>query len=379
MKKMLMLASVASMIDQFNMSNIQILLNMGYEVHVACNFVKGNTCSDKKIQKLQLRLQQLNIQYYQIDFARSVTKIKDNFKAYQQVLNLMKKNKYDFIHCHSPIGGLCGRIAAHSTKTKIIYTAHGFHFFKGAPIKNWLLYYPIERWLARYTDTLITINKEDYYRAKKTFKAGKIEYIPGVGIDTKNFSETVVDKSEKRNELSLPDDAFVILSVGELNKNKNHETIIKALEKLDNPKIYYIICGQGPLNIYLNQLVKKLGLEKQVKLLGFCKDINEICKVSDCFAFPSRREGLGLAALEAMSSGIPIITSNVHGILDYSINGKTGYYYSPDDVDGFSRAIDKLFNNKDLCNNMGKYNINAVKKFDIKLINIEMNKIYKEY
>ena len=173
MKKVLMLASVASMIDQFNMPNIQLLQELGYEVHVACNFEKGSTCTQERIQNLKQRLEHMGVEYFQIDFSRNVLRVNEIWKAYRQVERLLEKEKYSFIHCHSPIGGAVGRIAAHKTHTKVIYTAHGFHFYKGAPLHNWLIYYPIEKWLSRYTDVLITINKEDYQRAKKKFHAKK--------------------------------------------------------------------------------------------------------------------------------------------------------------------------------------------------------------
>lgn len=189
--------------------------------------------------------------------------------------------------------------------------------------------------------------------------------------------QIVVDESAKRRELGLPEDAIIVLSVGELNKNKNHETVIKAIAKINNPNVYYVICGQGVLENYLRDLTKELGLEKQVHLLGFRKDIPEICKGSDLFVFPSLREGLGLAALEAMASGLPIITSNVHGIVDYSVDEVTGYSCSPADVDGFADAMRKLINNTDLRIEIGCKNIDIVKKYDINLITNEMRKIYK--
>ena len=215
MKKMLMLASVVSMIDQFNMSNIDILKKQGYEVHVAANFEYGNTSSKQRVEEFKKELTELNVQYYNIDFSRKITNILANIKAYKQIKDLMLKNKYEFVHCHSPIGGVCGRLAAHSANTPVIYTAHGFHFFKRAPLKNWMLYYPVEKLLAHYTDVLITINKEDYARAQN-FKAKKVEYVPGIGVDIKKFSEIIVDKLAKRKELGIPENAFLILSVGEL-------------------------------------------------------------------------------------------------------------------------------------------------------------------
>ena len=376
--KVLILASVASMIDQFNISNIHILKEMGYEVHIACNFKVGNTCNDERILLLKNRLMNMKVDYYQIDFMRSITKISDNLKAYKQVLDLVNKHDYKFIHCHSPIGGVIGRIIGRLTNTKIIYTAHGFHFYKGAPLLNWVIYYPIELWLSRFTDILITINKEDFRLASDKFKAKKIVYVPGVGIDTIKFRSLSINISEKRELLGVPKNSFILLSVGELNKNKNHEVIIRSLKILNNPKIHYLICGQGNLKEYLIKISNKLGLQDHVHFLGFRDDISEICKASDIFLFPSLREGLGLAALEAMASGLPLITSNVHGIMDYSINGVTGLIANPKDVKEFSYAINKLLNDQRLRDKIGINNIKTAEMFDSKIINIKMFEIYKE-
>ena len=374
-EKVLILASVASMIDQFNIPNIKLLQNIGYEVHVACNFEKGSSCSFEKIEILKELLKKLNVKCYQINFERNILKIGNNLKAYKEVKNILTENKYKFLHCHSPIGGVIGRIAGYKTQTKVIYTAHGFHFFKGAPLINWLLYYPIEKYLSKYTDILITINQEDYKRAR-TFSAKKVEYIPGVGIDIEKIKNIKVNKKEKRVEFGLNEENVVLLSVGELNKNKNHSVVIKALAKINNPNIYYLICGQGNLKGELLNLAKKLNLEKNVKILGFRRDIYEIYTISDVFIFPSLREGLGLAALEGMSNGLPLISSNVHGINDYTENEKTGYCVDRFNIEGFKSAIEKLAFNRELRQKMGNYNRKIVKKFDIHKVNKIIKNIY---
>lgn len=376
MKKVLMLASVASMIDQFNMPNIGLLRRQGYEVHVAANFVHGSTSSKKRIDEFKKELKDQDIPYYQIDFSRNVADIVSNIKAYKQLKALMKKYNYEFVHCHSPIGGVCGRIAGNRTKTKVIYTAHGFHFCKGAPIINWLLYYPVERWLANFTDVLITINKEDYNRSKR-FSAKRNVYVPGVGIDTKKHSRLVVNP-KKRSEIGVSEDAFLILSVGELNKNKNQETIIKAVAKLDNPKINYVICGQGPLEPYLRKLIKELGIENQVKLLGFRNDIAEIYKVANVFCFPSFREGLSVALMEVMSSGLPVICSNIRGNSDLIQEGRGGYLVEPDNVNGFVNALQRINQDDNQRESMGRYNKKVILDFDIENVLKDMKKIYSE-
>ena len=181
----------------------------------------------------------------------------------------------------------------------------------------------------------------------------------------------------KRDELGVPHDAFVILSVGELNKNKNHETIIKAIAKLENPNIYYVICGVGPLREYLEGLAQEYHISGNVKFLGYRTDIAEICKASDIFAFPSKREGLGIAALEAMASGLPLVTSNIHGITDYSVNGKTGFTCNPNAVIGFARSLSELAGDPQRSRRIGLNNITTVGRYDIYSVLSKLKDVYE--
>ena len=343
---------------------------------MASNFEHGSTSSKQRVVEFKKELDALGIQYYHLSFSRKITDVSSNVKVYRQIKDLMLNNDYDFVHCHSPIGGVCGRLAAHSTRTSVIYTAHGFHFFEGAPLKNWLLYYPVERMLAYWTDVLITINHEDFSRVKRSFKPKRVEYIPGVGLDTRKFGGAIIDRRAKRQEIGVPNDAILLFSVGELGSRKNHETAIRALSKLNNDNIYYVICGQGDLHQYLKNLSYELGISDRVFLLGFRSDISELCKSSDIYVFPSQREGLGIAALEGMASGLPLISSYINGVRDYTEDGETGFCLEPFDVDGFAEAMDKLAGDAKLRQKMGKHNLEAVKGFDIEIVSKIMEKIY---
>ena len=289
----------------------------------------------------------------------------------------MKENQYEFIHCHTPIGAVIGRFAAHKTQRKVIYTAHGFHFYKGCPIQNWILYYPVEKFLSKWTDVLITINHKDYQLAKKNFHAKKTIHIHGVGIDIDQINDCSGNRNLIRNHLGLSEDDFVVVSVGELNENKNQSVIIRAIRAISNKKIKYLICGTGSYADKLTKLIEELNMQESVEILGFREDIFCILKAADCFAFPSRREGLGLAALEAMAVGLPLITSNSGGILEYSINNVTGFVNDVDDVKGFAHSIEELFKNPQMRMKMGNYNKEAVKKYSVKNVNTIMEKVYR--
>ena len=377
MKRMLMMATTAAMIEQFNKNNILILEEMGYEVHVAGNFKEGNPISEERLEQFKEWLTQHNGKWFHIPSTRKPTDI-NNVKAYKQIINLIKEYKYEFIHCHTPIGSVIARCAAHKTNTPIIYTAHGFHFYKGAPVINWLIYYPVEKWLAHYTDVLITINKEDYERAK-SFKAGKVVYVPGVGINLKKFNIRNTDINEKRSQLGVKDDVFLILSVGELIPRKNHEVVIKALSVLDKENllgnIQYIVCGQGKYKSNLEMLVNELGLRHHVHFLGFRSDVSEICKSADVFVFMSNQEGLPVALMEAMACSLPVICSDIRGNTDLVEDNITGLISNsnPEDV---ANAIIKMKNNPELRDRLSNRALEKIKKFDLDNIEDEMKKIY---
>lgn len=371
--KVLIVASVASMIDQFNMPNIILLKKMGYEVDVACNFVEGNTCSFERIQTLKEKLKKLNVDVFQIDFCRSPMAFFKNIKAYKQVLKLMRFTHYRFVHCHSPIGGLCARIAAHKTQTKVIYTAHGFHFYKGAPLKNWLLYYPAEWLLAYWTDVLITINKEDYGRALQHLHARKVIYVPGVGIDLQKFHQCVCDENiqKLRQEIQIPENYTWVISVGELIPRKNQETLIRAVASVEN--VFCTIIGRGELQEYLEELIVQLNVNHRVRLLGYRTDVNKLCQSADVFALPSFHEGLSVALMEAMACGLPIICSNIRGNIDL-IDEQGGCLFDPHNEDDCSLALTSLLS-RDL-KKVGSYNAEKVKQFALERVQNKMHHIY---
>ena len=326
---------------------------------------------------------------YSISIARSPFSLK-NIKAYFELKKILRENDYDILHCHTPMGGVIGRLAASDLrkkhKIKVIYTAHGFHFYKGAPLFNWLFYYPVERLLAHKTDVLITINKEDYERAKN-FKAGEVVYVPGVGIDISKLETQLFDSKMKqndsvvkttqeqklKNELGIPLDAPVLLSVGEINKNKNHKIIIEALP--DMPDFWYVICGRGFLAEKYRKLAENLGVGNRLVIAGYRNDISAFYNMADIFVFPSLREGLPVALMEAMVYGLPIVCSGIRGNIDLIENGKTGEMVenSPSE---FTAAILKLKNDPKLRDFYTKNAVEAVKHFDLASVELEMRKIY---
>lgn len=287
-----------------------------------------------------------------------------NLRAIGQIRKLAAD--YDIVHCHTPLAAAATRLACRRLRKeglKVVYTAHGFHFYKGAPLKNWLFYYPIERLCSGWTDVLITINKEDYKLARKKMKPRKIEYVPGVGIDIKKFSDAVTDKEKKREELGVPKDAEMILSVGELNRNKNHRIVIKALGKINDNNIHYVIAGNGNQKEKLLKLAAECGVN--LHLLGFRDDVAQLYKACDLFVLPSVREGLNVSAMEAMAAGCPVIASDIRGNNDMVPAENCFDPFSADDV--AEKILKKEIKNGDFINGI-----------DYSVINRRIKEIYSD-
>ena len=269
----------------------------------------------------------------------------DNLKAVSALRRLIKENRYDIISCHSPSGGFFGRLAARGLDVRVLYTAHGFHFWQGSPFLNQAVFKNMERLAAHWTDTLMTINPEDY-RAACQFhykKGGGAVYIPGVGVDVRGIQALREDKSIIRRQLGIPEDAFVLYSVGELIPRKNHIFAVKALTEAfhSDPGLYYLIAGGGE-NPELSSYIREHGLEDQVRLLGFRTDARKLMYGMDLFLFPSFQEGLPVAVMEAMAAGLPIIASDIRGNHDLIEDGRNGFLYPVDERERFCACVKRL-------------------------------------
>lgn len=372
--KVLFITTIAGFLQQFEMNDIAILKEKGYEIHYASNF--NNPVYDFDTEELTKQ----GIKLHHIDIEKSPTKIGKNILAFRQIRTLLTREKIDAVHCHNPMGGVLGRLVCIGKKIKVIYTAHGFHFYKDAPLMNWLFYYPVEYLLARCTDGIVTINREDYERAKRMRlrHGGYIERIPGVGIDTAKFKPRPELKSKVREELEIPQDAFYILSVGELNKNKNHKTILEAIALIPDANIYFGICGKGYASEELLDTARRLGIEQRFKLFGFRSDIPYMLQAADCFAFPSIREGLGIAAIEAMATGIPLITSDCRGTREYMHDGENGLVCFQGTPQEYAENILKMRDNPDMRAKMSEACVRISKGFAVEKTDKHMRNIYNK-
>lgn len=374
MKKVLFTATVVKKhINVFHIPYLKMFKEIGWETSVCArnDFDNAEECIIPYCDK-----------YYDVEFERSPLN-RHNFEVYKKLKKLIDTEKYDIIHCHTPVGGVITRLAAIASRknngTRVIYTAHGFHFYKGAPLINWLVYYPVEWICSWFTDCLITINAEDFEFAKKHLHAKDCRKVDGVGIDTELIRNTPRDRAALNKELGLPADAVIVLSVGELSVRKNHAAIIRAISKTDNDKLYYIICGDGPERSNLEELANQTGLNERVKFLGFRKDIYSLCKNADIFTLPSLQEGLPVALMEAMAAGLPCVVSRVRGNVDLITEGENGCLCDPCSVEQYSKALRYICSAKNVAETMKENNIKKIQNYDLKNVRSEMEKIYISY
>ncbi len=348
--KRILITSTDLMMVQFLLPHVINLSESGYDVDLACSDVGG------RLEEIKEKLQGYIGNIYTVNLRRSPLSI-SNFKGYRELCRIIDRGNYGLIWTNEPVMGVVTRLSARNARqngTKVLYMVHGFHFYNGAPFLNWMIYYPIERLMAPYSDIICTVNTEDYRRAK-TFNVDRVEYIHGIGINTARLSNISL-RHNIRDDLGLNKDTFIVLSIGELNKNKNQKTIIEAIALLKNKDIHYIICGKGYMESNLMEYANKFGIADSVHFMGYRKDVVDICSQSDVYAMPSFREGLPVSSLEAMYCGLPLVTSNIRGLTDVNKDGVNGFLCAPDNASAFADKIRQLYENPDICKKIGARN-----------------------
>jgi glycosyltransferase EpsD len=368
--RVLFCATVDIHFKKFHLPYLKWFKEKGYEVHVAAN---GNILLPYVDQKFTIPIQ------------RSPLSAK-NWRSYKELKKLIDNNHYQIVHCHTPMGGVLTRLAARRARrsgTKVIYTAHGFHFCKGVPLLNWLLYYPIEKGLARLTDCLITINEEDTQLANEHhFKAGRIEHVHGVGVDTEQFTPIVdIQKHRLRENLGFQSSDFIMFYAAEFNNNKNQQFLIKALALIKDliPNIKLLLAGDGPLLETCQSFARQLGVDRLVHFLGYQNDVKPFLQISDIAVGSSLREGLPVNIMEAMACGLPILATKNRGHCELVENGSNGFIVMPGDREIFAARLLQLYRNPSLRKKMGDESIKRMERYSLNQVSQELRQIYSRY
>ena len=372
MKKVLLTATVQSHIAQFHRPLAEVLHEHGYELHVAAR----NNLGEKNGLSLDFA-----DKVFDVPFSRS-PKSPDNVKAYFQLKKILAADTYDVVHCNTPMGGIVTRLAAVKARkqgTRVFYTAHGFHFYKGASKKNWLAFYPVEKIMAGFCDTLITITKEDRRLAGQKFHTN-VEHIHGVGVYTERYhAVSDAEKLQMRSKEGLKDSDFVILCTGELNQNKNQKALIKAAAELKEsiPGLKLLLAGNGPLEQELRMQIRELGVEDEVRLLGYRTDLEKVTPAADLVVSCSYREGLPLNILEAMLCCKPVVASVNRGHRELVRTGYNGYLVPPDSPAKYAEAIKKIYNSRKLAEQLGENGFRMAQPYTAASVKKELSRIYQ--
>ncbi len=367
MKKILFAATITDHFYYFHLPYLKYFHDSGWEVHVAG---KG----DRKLPDCDVQ--------HDIPFVRSPFS-KGNIEAYKQLKKVIDDNDFDIIHCHTPMGGILSRLAARKSRkngTKVIYTAHGFHFFKGAPVLNWLIYYPIEWFMSKITDCLITINQEDFDFAKKHFKKPHVKLVDGVGYNNDLFYPISADEKQKiRADKGYEKDEKILIYVAEMNANKNQQMLLKMMTQIKTQNVKLLLAGADNFNGEYQKLAKELKVEDKVQFLGHREDVAELLKMSDICVASSLREGLPVNIMEAMAVGLPVIAGDNRGHRALINNGEDSFTVAMNDYITASSSVDRLFDNQEFYNQISAKAAENIKRFSKEKVTVQMNSIYSEF
>ena len=370
MKKVLFVANIAKHIIRFHLPYLKWFQENGYETHVAANGSESIPYCDVQ---------------YNLPIQRNPFSFK-NISIHFELKKIIESNHFQIVHGHTPMGGVLARtasITARKNGTKVLYTAHGFHFYKGSSALNWILYYPVEKYLSKYTDAIITINKEDYeLTVNKHFKANSLYQLNGIGIDTSRFMHVDLTKKEEiRIKNSFHKDDFILLYVAELISRKNHKFIIESTLSLikEIPNIKILFAGRGVLTEQLKELINNLQLANSIFFLGFRNDVDELIVMSDVGISASKQEGLGLNLAEEMICGLPVVASVDRGHKEMVIHGENGFLFEQNNSQEFVKYISYLYHNPNKKNEMGVNACNSIQKFKLENSMEAMSRIYRSF
>lgn len=373
MKKALMLAPMGSVHRRFNRANIEALQGLGYQVELTANFENGDG-PEVHNQRYVGECKEKGIITHSILFERH--SLTGSLKCMPQVKQLLKEGQYDIVHAHTETGGLILRLAKGvKGNSRFFYTPHGMSFWKGSSSKSQLIYRPLERWICSGMDINLGMNQEEVDVLRK-WNSKTAAYVHGIGLNLERFQKEGKPRNIVRAEFGVNEEDKLIVSVGELDDNKNHATVIKALSFLESKNYKYVVCGVGPNKDKLNQMAADAGLGDKVILAGYRSDIPDILHAADLFVFPSFHEGLPVSALEAMACGLPLICSKIRGNVDIVKDGVNGFLFEPDDHLSLAIAMERLIIEQSLSKKFGEKNKEIVKDFSQNAVIEELKKIY---
>nr|BCB22625.1 glycosyl transferase, group 1 [Erysipelothrix rhusiopathiae] len=372
-KTCLIVTTVGITIKTFLIPHIEYLKKNGFEVILASNF------SDSSAEEL-IVIESANCELVNIEFSRNPLNISKHVQSNRQMSQLIKSRHFDKIFVHTPIASFITRKVARKSDCEVTYFAHGLQFYKGGSKLSWVIFEPMERLASKWTQNIITMNQEDYnYFQGLKRKKTKVIKIPGIGLSKSFVDKIEISKNDSiKTNIEIEDDDVIILSIGELNKNKNHILMLETMKKIVsiNNKVKYFIIGVGPRYEEYETFIKNHNLENNVELLGYINNVVPYIVRSNLVVSCSFREGLPISIIESMALGKPVLASNIRGHIDLIKDDLFLYELKEDKIDLFNKVLN-LINNKQLLDKQGKFNQIESSSYKIDNVLSSLREIYE--
>lgn len=378
MKQILLFAASVSTHLQYNRPILEMLRKMGHTVHIACNFTDSNIPQEVS-DAFQKELTEQKIPYHDLPFAPTLLHTIQNHKANQQLQTLLQETSFDLVHCFGTIAGYYGRAAAATSGIPIFYSALDFRVFRnGSHFLNQFFKWT-EKKRAKQTSVFFASNPENASYATQKLQIGEVHTLPGTGINREAFQQTSCTREELRKQLNIPEDAIVLLSVCSLTWAEYQRAVLQAISRLPQYNLYYLLCGMGPDLDFLTKLAERLHVADRVQFLGYRTDLPDLYQAADLFCLPSKREALGIHALEAMAAGLPLLTSDRNGMQFYNDGSSKGRTYPCDDIEALTKEIRELADHADLRKKMGDANREACAAWRQEKVLPVLEETYQKY
>lgn len=369
--KLLVVTTVPITIRSFLLPYIQHFKNLGWQVD---GMAQGISATPECVSACD--------RVWDIQWSRNVLDPRNLLAGVSRVQAVVKAGNYDLVHVHTPIAAFVTRYALKDfPKTKVIYTAHGFHFYRGGNFLKNAIFFNLEKLAGGWTDYLITINREDETVAKKNqfLASERIYFTRGIGVDTNYYTDSRVADSDVRRvrqELNLATDDSLLLSIAEFTPRKRHRDLIEALAKLSHPQVHLALAGEGPLKDEIKQLAVKLGIVERVHFLGFRTDIPTLIQAASAVLLISQQEGLPRSVMEAMCLNTPVIGSDIRGTRDLLEDG-CGLLVDVGDTEAIAQAMAQVVEEPEKSAIMAQKAQAKIADYDLQQIIEQYSSIYQ--
>jgi glycosyltransferase involved in cell wall biosynthesis len=366
MRKILMVATVPITLSGFFLPFAKHFRAQGWQVDgMACEISKSSDCVAGFDR------------VWDVQWSRNPLDPRNLLATPQKIRDIVSRERYDIIHVHTPVAAFVTRYALKDLRkqlqVKVIYTAHGFHFYTGGnPLKN-AVFIGLEKLAGGWTDYLVTVNHEDYAATSEqlAIPPACARYIPSaIGVDLNYYNLNLVsaaDVERVRQEFGISPETPLLLSIAEFTARKCHSDTIRAFAKLDRATVHLAIAGSGPLLESMKQLAVELGVADRIHFLGRRGDIPTLMKAATANILASKQEGLPRCVLESLALELPTIGTKIRGTQDL-LEGGCGILVELGDIEGLAQAMAQILDRPDEAKAMAQRGRERVSAYDLQSI-----------